>query len=148
MAEKRLRGDQCIIKLVTNGGVAQSTWRAVASFDIESDNAVLDEGFLGESSQRYDAIFNGFKFSCEAQMFGTEEADLEDAINAKNARRGAAAAQRFDIAVTTSYPSGQISTRVLEDVEFGTIKLSFGGRADYVKASFEGNCSTSQRIAG
>jgi hypothetical protein len=148
MAEKRLRGDQCFIKLIQNNGVAQETWKAVASFDITTNNSVLEEEFLGETAKRFDAIFDGYEISCEAQMFSTDEEALEDAIIAKNQRRGASAAQRFDITVTTVYPSGQTTTRVLEDVEFGPIKTSIGGRSDYVKISFEGKCSTASRIAG
>lgn len=148
MSEKRLRGDQCFIKLVQNNGIAASTWKAVASFDITSALSVQDEEFLGEDSKRYDSIFDGFEFSCESQMFSTDEEELEDAIVAKAQRRGPSAAQRFDITITTVYPSGKTSTRVLEDVEFGPIKTSIGSRSDFVKASFEGKCSRASRISG
>jgi hypothetical protein len=149
MGQHRLRGDQCLIRLVQSAtGVAETTWNAVATIDVTSKNSILEEEFLGESSKRYDAIFEGFGMSCEVQMFGKDEQDLEDAINAKNARRGAAAAQRFDISLTTSYPSGQVTTRVLEDVEFGEIKTSVGGRAEFVKMSFEGACSSASRFDG
>lgn len=148
MAEKRLRGDQCFVKLIQNNGVAEKTWKAVMSIDLTTNNSIQEEEFLGETAKRFDAIFDGFEFSCEAQMFGVEEQDFEDAIVAKNQRRGAAAAQRFDITVTTVYPSGATTTRVLEDVEFGPIKTSIGSRSDFVKASFEGKCSTASRVDG
>lgn len=148
MGQKRLRGDQVIVRLVTDGGVASDTWNAVGNFDIESTNSVLEEEFLGERAKRYDGIFEGFSFSTEVQMFGPEEANLEDAINKKNARQGAEAARRFDISITTLYPSGATITRVLEDVEFGPIKTTAGGRAEYVKVTFEGNCSEASLIEG
>ena len=141
MSQKRLRGDQVIIRLVDNDGVATDTWNAVGNFDVESVNTVLEEEFLGENAKRYDGIFEGFSFSTEVQMFGRAEADFEQAINDKNARAGAAAARRFDISITSKYPDGSTVTRVLLDVEFGPIKTSIGGRADYVKKSFDGKCS-------
>jgi hypothetical protein len=141
MGQKRLRGDQVLIRLVDDAGVAQDTWNAVGNFDVESTNDVMEEEFLGENASRFDGIFKGFSFSTEVQMYGPTELELEQAINAKNARQGADAARRFDISITTIYPSGDTKTRILLDVEFGTIKTTAGGRAEYVKASFEGKCS-------
>ena len=141
MGQKRLRGDQVIIRLVDNAGVATDTWNAVGNFDVESTNSIQEEEFLGEAAKRFDGIFEGFSFSTEVQMFSRTEMDLEESINNKNARQGADAARRFDISIVTVFPSGETVTRVLLDVEFGTIKTSAGGRADYVKASFEGKCS-------
>lgn len=146
MAQKRLRGDQVTIRLVDNGGVQTDAWNAAGTANVTSNNSIIESEFLGETSKRFDAIFDGFSFDGEFEMFGTAEADLEEKINNKNARIGADAARQFDITFTESYPNGRTVTRVLIDVEFGEIKSSYGGRSDYVKMSFEGKCSQAQRI--
>ena len=74
------------------------------------------------------------------------ERRLEEKIIAKNAREGADAARRFDVTIVESIPDGSVLTHVFVDVEFGTISSSYGGRAEFVTISFEGNCRDKQVI--
>lgn len=144
MADKRLRGEQVEIKLVENGAPVD-TWRALASGSIECKNDILEEEFLGETAPRFDAIFKGWGLSLELQMESAAEETFVDAVQAKNQRR-AGAPVRFDIVWTNSYPTGQVTLRVLKDVEFGAFKIDAGGRSDYVKLSFDGSCSSANRV--
>lgn len=141
MAQKRLRGDNILLRLVDNGGAQEDVWKAAGSIDMEATSQILESEFLGEAAKRYDAIFEGFSFSGEFEMATRAERRLEEKIIAKNARDGADAARRFDIAITENFPDGSLLTHVLVDCEFGPIKSSFGGRAEFVKINFEAKCS-------
>lgn len=144
MATKRLRGEQVTIKLIQNGAPV-AAWPAIANGSLECKNDILEEGFLGETSQRFDSIFMGWGISLELQMESSAEEQFVDAVQAKNQRR-AGAPVRLDIVWTNSYPTGQTTLRVLEDVEFGAMKIDGGGRSDYVKLSFDGSCSNATRV--
>lgn len=144
MANKRLRGEQVTIKLIQNGAPVED-WRAIASGSLTCKNDVLEEEFLGETAPRFDAIFKGWSMDLELQMESAAEETFVDAVQAKNQRR-AGAPVRFDIVWTNSYPTGQVTLRVLEDIEFGEFKIDAGGRADYVKLSFDGSCSQATRV--
>ena len=144
MATKRLRGEQVEIKLIQNGAPVD-TWRAVMSGDLTCKNDILEEGFLGETAQRYDSIFMGWSLSIELQMERAAEEQFVDAVQAKNQRR-AGAPVRFDVVWTNSYPDAHVTLRVLEDLEFGEFKISAGGRSDFVKLSFDASCSNATRV--
>ncbi len=144
MATKRLRGEQVEIKLIQNGAPVD-TWKALASGSLTCKNDILEEEFLGETAPRFDAIFKGWSMDLELQMESAAEETFVDAVQAKNQRR-AGAPVRFDIVWTNTYPTGQVTLRVLEDIEFGEFKIDAGGRSDFVKLSFDGSCSQATRV--
>jgi hypothetical protein len=140
MGQKRLKGQEVFITLLGDGKELKATWKAIVNFDFTDDIEILDEGYIGETSQRYDSVYNGTSFSAEGHMHSKNEDDLRIAIKDKAQRRDGSIG-RFDIGMTIPYPSGATRTITLLDVEFGSVKISVGGRAEYVSISFEGNCS-------
>jgi hypothetical protein len=140
MGQKRLKGQEVFITLLGDGSELKGTWKAIVSFDFTDDLEILDEGYIGETSQRFDSIYNGTSFSAEGHMHGKNEDVLRVAIKDKAQRRNGSIG-RFDIAFTLPYPSGATRTITLLDVEFGAVAIKVGSRSDYASISFEGNCS-------
>lgn len=142
--EKRLKGQECFVNIVQDGAVTD-VFRAVASFSFTDQLEVLDDGFIGETTNRKDSVYNGTDFSMEAQFQDESELVLREAL-INRARRQAGAVTRVDIAFTYVYPTGAARQITLLDCEFGNIEFSTGGRAEMVTGSFEGSCPETQVV--
>ena len=62
---KRLLGQSTFFKLIRDGAVA-NTFNAVVDFTFTDNLEVLDEGFIGETTNRKDSVYNGTDFSMTA----------------------------------------------------------------------------------
>lgn len=140
MPEKRIKGQETFINLLGNGDLLEDQWRAIADFTFTSDLEVLDEGYLGETTNRKDSVYNGTSFSATVHMRSNDEDRIRVAIEDK-ARRRDGAIGRFDITILQSFPSGIQRLVTLADVEFGAIETNVSGRAEFTTMSFEGQCS-------
>lgn len=142
--EKRLLGQESFINLIRDGSIDKS-FKAVVNYEFTDQLEILDEGYVGETTNRKDSIYNGTDFSMEAAMKDEKELELRTALIAK-ARRQIGAANRIDISFTLAFPNGASRNVTLLDCEFGNIGWSIGGRAEIVKSSWEGSCSETQTI--
>ncbi|HVH97150.1 MAG TPA: hypothetical protein VM869_00505 [Enhygromyxa sp.] len=139
MSAPRLRGQECFIKLVKDGKIGDEL-KAVIDFEWTDELEVQAEGYLGETSDRYDSIYKGTSFNASAHMQTAAELKLRRAIIDKAQRRDGSAT-RIDITYTASLPDGDQRLVIMVDVAFGNINTSSGGRAEYVTMKFEGSCS-------
>ena len=109
MAQLRIKGQECAFKVIEDGDLVD-VLPAIASFDFEIDQEVLQEEYVGETSDRYDSIFHGVNFNVSAHMENQSELALTERLVLKAQRRTGGAA-RVDIAITYIYPNGQ--TRII-----------------------------------
>ena len=135
---QRIRGQETEIRLIKDG-VMYDTITKITKFSVEPMLEVKSQGFLGGTTEEKDDIFNGWKFSCEAQLDGVEWFDMQQAI-IKRAQRLTPDVQ-FTIASTLYFPSGDTRIIVISDAKFSAAPIDIPERKDYVSVKLEGEVS-------
>jgi hypothetical protein len=125
---QRIKGQEVEIVMLVDGQPRDNLTMA-RSMDITWKTEMLQEGYLGETTDRYDTIFKGISGKIE---FNTDSPEIFNIIRliVEKARRREPGT-RFNIKATLNYPSGQKARIIVPDVEFGELPISFGSRGDY-----------------
>lgn len=139
MAYTRAKGQEVEIILVANGS-PQRNITAIKSLECEFDLEILQEGYLGETTDRSDYVFKGMTGKLEAHIEGKDLLDLLKSI-IDNARRRVAGT-RINIKASLNLPDGTRPMIVMRDVSFGSTPVNFGGRAEYVAWNTNFRCDS------
>lgn len=134
MGELRLKGQEVQMQ-VTAGGQVVDAFTAVASFNDSMKTEKLEEGFLGETTNRHDYIFNGWDGSFEMQVHKNTWANFQAQVQAKARRTQPDLV--FNVVRTDFYSDGSTLTRTYLDVAWGPNPTSVASRGDYVKISWD-----------
>jgi hypothetical protein len=124
----RIKGQDVEIMIVADN-VAQSTITDIRSFEVESQMEILREGYLGETTQRRDDIFNGVRGKMELHFENKDVFDLIQTITDRARRRTPGTI--VNIKATLRFPNGQRPRVLIPNVFFGPIPMNFGSRSDY-----------------
>lgn len=103
----------------------------VKSADIAFKMKILDEGYLGEATNRKDDIFEGVSGNIEAHLAKSAYFALVEQVIARAQRRSPAEGV-FNMMMSINYGTGQRSRIIVEDVSFGELPVNIGGRDEYV----------------
>jgi hypothetical protein len=144
MASQRAKGQDVVLSVLVDGAL-QVRIDTIQSAQLEYEMDILEEGYLGESSDRPDSIYKLTRVSLKGHCNSQAYFELADAIVNK-ARRRAGSPVRIDVVGTFYFPNGDAPTLILPDVHFGSIPLDIGGRDAYVEFSLEGKCSDPKRV--
>ena len=133
---QRIKGQEVEVILLVDG-VPQDSITDVRSFSIELQTEIMSEGYLGETTNRRDSIFNGVSGSIELHIENAAIFDLFTSIVDKARRR--TPGTRINLKATLAFPNGQRKRIIVPDAEFGAMPLNFGSRSDYgtVSLNFE-----------
>ncbi len=117
-------------------GVPVSSLAAVKDLSFEFKLELLQEGYLGETTDRYDSIFKGIAGDLSVDMSDPDVFNLVTSLVDKARRR--VPGVKVNIKATLNFPSGRRARVTIRDAEFGGIPVNFGGRANYgtVKLSY------------
>jgi hypothetical protein len=140
---QRIKGQEVEVILVLNG-VAQKSITDVRNFDMSWLTEILKEGYLGETTMRYDAIFNGIKGKIELHFENSDVFNLIQNIIDKAQRR--LPGTRINVKATLNFPNGQRVRVIVPNVEFGEIPMNFGSRSDYGSISLDFNAAQASTI--
>lgn len=144
MADQRLKGQEVEI-LITDKGVIKDTITDVRSLELAFKFDLLQEGYLGETTDRYDEIFRGVRGNMELHV---ENQDfLSFIIDIVNRARRREPGTKINIKTTLNFPNGQTPRLAFNDVFFEEIPLSFGSRSDYGALRLSFAASTPQVIS-
>lgn len=138
MADARLKGQEVEIR-VTRGGSVVNSITAIGTFNDQVMIETLQDGFLGEVTDRFDDIVKGYGFDLEFQVSEAAWIDFQQATIDR--------AQRltpdviFNVIRTDFYSNGDTLIITYMDVKFGPQPTSIASRADFVKVRLEGKCS-------
>lgn len=134
----RIKG-QAVLATVS-GPVGIEDFTARSSLDLAAKMEILEEAYIGETTNRYDDIFNGISGSLEIHIERVTAFDFVERIIAR-ARRRAAASDQYNILVRFSLPNGTLKRLLFEDIFFGEVPINTAGRPDYVTMTipFEGS---------
>ena len=138
---QRIKGQEVELMLVVNG-VAKTTLTAVRSFEMSWQQEIKSEGYLGETTNRKDSVFNGIRGSMEYNFDSPDILQLIGQIVDKSRRR--TPGLQINVKATLSFPSGVRTRIVIPNCEFGEIPLNFSGRTEYgtIRLDFEAENAT------
>lgn len=139
MPQQRIKGQETIITIIKDGDL-QARIDSISDSEISFDLEILEEGYLGETGNRFDAIFNGMTIRLTGHLTNKQMIDLTEAI-VNRAKRRAGGAGRIDIATTLVFPGGDLVNIGIPDVQFGAFPFNTGGRSEYVQFTIEGKAS-------
>lgn len=145
-AELRIRGSETSLR-ITVGGKIQRTFTAFENFLWTVFSEILQKGYLGETTDRYDTIFKGTGFDFN---FDPESADaflLMQTIADQGARRGSQAGNQINVAFTANFPDGRRPRVVIPDLKIADPSIGASQRDAFVSQKLTGKAS-SFKIAG
>lgn len=134
MGEYRILGKSVQVR-VTQGGVILSEISAIKAFTFETRQRIITEGYLGETAQRQDEIFDEVGGSFSVHPEGTDILQLQKTI-ADRARARTANPTQVSASFRVSFPQGTIARIVIPDMKFDPIPFNVSGRDAYVDMSF------------
>lgn len=141
---QRIKGQEVIVILVVNGQ-PQAEITAIKSFEMTYQLEIKKEGYLGETTDRRDSIFNGIGGSMEVHLETKAIFTTFNAIVDKARRRTPGVV--INIKTTLNFPNGDRVRVIIPNVEFGELPVNFGSRADYGTTTFTFEAQDAQAIS-
>jgi len=141
---QRIKGQEVALTLISPDGNVDDLVD-FQSFEGEFDIEILEEGYLGETAQRYDDIYNGASGNAELHVENAKFFVFQQAVQDRAQRRSAAELQ-FNAVVGFSFPDGTRGRLFFEDIFFGALPIRSPGRKDYVQLKVEWKCSNVRRV--
>lgn len=125
---QRIKGQETEVMIVDNG-IPQVTLTDVRSFELAAKTEMLEEGYLGETTDRYDEVYKGVRGRLELH-FETQDIFqfFQDIID--RARRRQPGTQ-INIKTTLNFPNGQRPLALISNAFFGELPINFPSRSDY-----------------
>lgn len=137
----RLKGQEISVRVLAgNPPAILSTIDSVSEFNDDTDLKILEEGFLGESVNRFDEILNGFGGDFVMQVTTSGWVQLQNAVIQRATRQNVALV--FNVVRTDLFMDGTSLIWVYTDVKWGSMPQKVGSRGDYLKVSANFKCST------
>lgn len=134
----RLKGQEVSIRVV-QGGTVVNTIDSVSAFNENVMLELKENGYLGETVNRFDEILNGFGGDFEFHIAQASWQELELSIIDRATRRQPDLI--FNVIRTDFYPNGDTAITTYSDVKWGPIPKNIPSRGDYVKPRMEFRCS-------
>jgi hypothetical protein len=141
--DQRLLG-QDVEVLIVNNGTPLTNITAVRSLEATFKFEKKEEGYLGETTDRYDEVYKGIDGKLDFHLENADSLALVGAIRdrARNRRSGI----KINVKATFNFPNGSTPRLVFRDIHFGDIPLSFGSRADYGMMSVPWSCDDAKVV--
>lgn len=136
--DPRLRGQEVEIRIFTDS-VLEDSITLVSSFEETFKLEKKEDGFLGETTNRYDHIFNGIDGKTEFQVNSSAWMRFQNAIKAQAQRKTPATV--INLVRTDFYANGETAVVTYADCKFGASPTSVPARGDFVKVSLDFSCS-------
>lgn len=138
MPDPRLKGQEVSIRIVKDSVVVTEI-DSIANLNETTALEIKEAGYLGETTNRFDEVLNGFGGDMEINITRANWINLELAIIARARRETPGTV--FNVIVTDLYPNGESLVKVYSDVFWGEMPKSVAGRGDYVKPKLQFKCS-------
>ncbi len=131
---QRIKGQEVEVLVLLNGEPVKSI-TAIQSFSVEHQLEVTAEGYLGETSNRRDDVYNGVSGSIALHLDDPDVFAVVQSIVDRAQRRVAGA--QVNIKAALQFPNGKLKRVLVEDCFFGSIPMEFGSRTDFGTMSLD-----------
>ncbi len=139
MGDLRLRGQEIQLRALSDGVVANEVSSNISSFDDSVSFEIKEDGFIGEKTNRFDDILNGYSGGFEFQVNNAAWLNFEQAMERRAKREDPTLV--FNIIRTDLFANGGSAVIVYMDVKWGELPTNVGGRAEYAKVKAQFKCS-------
>jgi len=139
MPAQRIKGQEVSIAITVDGAL-QTQIDTVQSAEIEFELDLMEEGYLGETSDRVDSVFKLIRVNVQGHTNSQSYLELADAI-AGRAQNRAGGISQIDIIGSFAFPNGEFPSIVITDVFFEGIPFDIGGRDEFVGFTLSGKAS-------
>jgi hypothetical protein len=136
---QRVKGQEVSIAITVDGAL-QTQIDTIQSAEIEFEIELMEEGYLGETSDRVDSVFKLIRLNLTGHANSQAYLELADKIAAR-ARNRAGGAVRIDVVGSFAFPNGDFPSIVIADVFFENIPFSIGNRNEFVEFTLAGKAS-------
>lgn len=140
---QRIKGQEVEIVTMVDGAPREN-FNLCKSVDFTHQTEILQEGYIGETTDRFDTIFKGVRGKLDFHFDSPEPFNIIRIIVDKARRRNAGT--RVNIKATLNFPSGKRARVIFRDVEFGNLPINFGDRSAYGSFSLDFACSDAQAL--
>lgn len=141
----RVKGQETKV-LIKVDGVLQTQIDTIQSCEIEFEQTLLEEGYLGEVADRVDSVFNLMRLAITGHCTSAAYLQLFDAIVARSQNR-AGGVSRIDVVTSFAFANGDFPSIALLDCYFEGLPFNSGGRAEFVSFDLNGKCSQYKLIS-
>jgi hypothetical protein len=138
---QRIKGQEVEIIMLVDGAPRENLAFA-KSLDFTFLTERKTEGYLGETTNRFDTIFNGVEGKTQHHFDNPEPFNIIRLIINKARRREPGT--QFNMRSTLNFPRGQRARLIFRDVEFGALPIGFSSRSDYGSFALDFGCSEAQ----
>lgn len=142
---QRILGQEISIAIIVDNAL-QTTIDSIKSAEIEFEQELIEEGYLGETSDRVDSVFKLIRVNITTDMNSADYLELADAIVARSQNR-AGGVVRIDVVGSFAFPNGDFPSIVVNDVFFENLPITIGGRAELTEFSLSGKSSSYKLVA-
>jgi hypothetical protein len=141
---QRLKGQETTLSFTDPDGLVENLGD-IKSFEAELDIQILEEGYIGDTANRFDEIYNGSGGNAEMHLENSKWFSFTNKVQERATRRSPAGG-KFAITSSFAFADGTRVRVTFEDVFFGPFPLKVGGRAEYVSATVTWKCSEITRV--
>lgn len=129
----RIKGQETEL-LISVDAAPRTNITNIRDLEITAQLEILSEGYLGQTTEQKDMIFNGIegKFSCH---FDNQDV-LKLAGELIDKARRRTPGVKINLKTTLNFANGQRPRILIPDCEFGPLPLGFGSRKEFLTASF------------
>jgi hypothetical protein len=129
MPSTRIRGQETSI-VVTRGGILETTFDNIHSFNVELESEILEASYLGMKTKLHDDIFNGVKGDFEMHTHSEDWLRFVLAVIDRQKRNTPDLV--VNITTVLFYPNLDNPQIFIPDVKFGPVAIGIAGREQYV----------------
>jgi hypothetical protein len=142
---QRIKGQETVISIVRDG-VLEAELTDIQSFNATLMLELIQQGYLGETSDRFDEVFKGSKFDFEMHHHSQDWVTFNKALIDRARRRTPNVV--INVQSTFNFPNGDTPTWAWPDAFFGEVGVNLPGRAEYMKTKYQGGCSEPDLTTG
>lgn len=131
MAELRIKGQEMTVRLA-RGSIVEQSLTAIADLTVQLDLATLDQGYLGEKTNRKDDIFNGVSGSLTLHPEGQEAFEFADFLVRRAQRDPVTIGVEVNLTARYTFPNGDTPLVLVKDLKFAALPIASPSRDAYI----------------
>lgn len=131
---QRLKGQDTTVLMSQSGIGVLSQLDSIQDLELTIKLDLLQEGYLGETTDRYDDIFKGMAGTFTAHMTTAKIYDIVQAIIDRARRR--TPGTTFNLKTTLQFPNGERRRAIIDNLFFSEIPNAFPKREEYASIKF------------
>jgi hypothetical protein len=125
---QRIKGQEIELMVIMDGRPLTSI-TDVRSFEVAAKTDMLEESYLGETTDRYDEIFKGVRGRMDLHFENKDIFNLLIGVIDRARRRTPGTI--INIKATLNFPNGDRPMVLINNVVFGELPINFASRSDY-----------------